>query len=156
MKQIKRISKLYIAVAMLVVLFVLVSEIGWLPTGYIALQTQSSYYVNLIAIVFTFGSVLVSHGLLSMNRVKQQVVQPDEAKGWSAYQHYVQCRVLVQALGMAVNAWLYYATISMDTPMYGLFVTAISFVFCRPSLSEYENMRHPSDEVPPRRDGLSL
>lgn len=156
MNKIKVLSYIYVGGGALAALFALLSECEILPTAYVESQPQTDYIISFVSMLAALGSIFIAHSVMNAKRTKQLIAQGDDSLALMHYCKVARCRLLVQMIGLLVCLVLYYAVLVLTSPMYCLIISVISYLFCKPSLREYESMRRTDEHVTKHRSDITL
>ena len=110
----------YIGIWITTLLYILLSESEYLPTGFIGQDATTLYLLDILAICLTLCGTYTSLRLLSLRAVKEQIRQ--EKTSEKAYLRWNTLRLCIIAVSIWGCAFLYYATLSTNTAQYCLLI----------------------------------
>ena len=128
-KDIKIIRAWWFAIAALSALYLLLSELGFLPTDFAPTDGQTTYTLELLSVVLSVGGIWLALRLLSFSMVKSRI---GECKGLHPRLYWYKLRLVAIGVPMWVVSVIYYSTSATSTPAYCLLIIYIAYIFCYP------------------------
>lgn len=135
---IKKLQGLYLFIWIMTAVLVLLFKQEILPQGIAANNPSIIYASNLAAIIITLAGIYLALKLPSLPIVKSEVQNKDTAKALQAYQKWTLRQLTCIAIPFWGNTLIYYFTHS-ESILYALLITAISSVFCWPSILGFKS-----------------
>lgn len=140
-KKIRIHQSAYIGIWITALLYIFLSESGYLPTGFIGQDATTLYQLDILAVGLALCGTYTALRLLSLRPVKKQVKQENREISGEAYLRWDTLRLCVLAVSIWGCAFLYYATLSTNTAQYCLLICLLASLFCRPSQADFEHQR---------------
>lgn len=135
---IKKLQVLYLFIWIMTAVMVFLFEQEILPQG-IAVNNPSIIYAsNLVAIIITLSGIYLALKLLSLPIAKSEIQNKDTEKALHAYQKWTLRQLACIAIPFWGNTLIYYFTHS-ESILYALLITAISSIFCWPSILGFKS-----------------
>lgn len=131
----------YVALLLLGAVWVGLSESGVVPADYMAYSPKTVYYLDLLSVVGSLGSVYVALRFFAFKRVAHMLVKPAAPDAWRTYRAGCWSRMGLLGLFIAFNVGYYYASSYTTTPGYCLLICLVGWLFCWPSAGEYVRLR---------------
>lgn len=135
------LQTIYSLILLVAVIYAILSEHGIIAMNYWTSSPKMAYYVNMYSICITFCSMFFSLKLFNFKRIRNKM-QLGGGKGIRIYIRWSYGRLIVLALALWSNVFLYYAISGINAPQYCVLIVLISFVFSWPSQSQFESL-HP-------------
>lgn len=134
----------YIGIWITTLLYILLSESEYLPTGFIGQDATTLYLLDILAVCLTLCGTYTTLRLLSLRAVKEQIRQ--EKTSEKAYLRWNTLRLCIIAVSIWGCAFLYYATLSTNTAQYCLLICLLASLFCRPSQTDLDHLLAGSEK----------
>lgn len=127
-----RIARIvYYAVWLLVALGAALSEAEVLPTGYLAVTAEGLYAIQMVCVALLLVVPWLSLKWFHFTFVRKALMANPASRGrWNLY------RILLMGGFLFFNLGMYYALLSTTTPLFGLLIGLMAYVFCMPKRSE--------------------
>lgn len=149
-KKIRIHQSAYIGIWITTLLYILLSESGDLPAGFIGQDATTLYLLDILAVGLALCGTYTALRLLSLRPVKEQIRQENPEASGKAYLRWDTLRLCVLAVSIWGCAFLYYATLSTNTAQYCLLISLLASLFCRPSQADFDHLR----TVPEKKEGV--
>lgn len=120
----------YLSLCLLGFVYAVLCETDLLPTGYLPVTPQTAYALHMLCIVLTLAGTWGALRLFAVKRIKRALGDRP-----ALLLPLNLLRTSIQALVIAVNLLIYYATLS-TTPLYCLLISLVGFIFCWPKDEE--------------------
>lgn len=116
--------------------FAAFAEKGLISVGFLDEKTSLQYVFDLLCVIFCMGGTFVMLRLMAFKRVKSELVE----QGEKAYYKWDFVRLILIAVCVLTEVFVYYATLRSQTAHYALMVSLIASVFCIPTQRELERL----------------
>lgn len=135
---IKKLQVLYLFIWIMTAVIALLFEQEIPPQGIAANSPSIIYASNLAAIIITLAGIYLALKLLSLPIAKSEIQNKDTEKALHAYQKWALWQLACIAIPFWGNTLIYYFTHS-ESILYALLITAISSIFCWPSILGFKS-----------------
>lgn len=107
------------------------SELNYLPCGFIKSTAENEYVLHLLCVTLTMTCTWLALKLFAMKRIRKKIDDNIASLGtWNV------CRTGILAMAIFMNLFAYYGLTSSTTPLFCLLITLAGFVFCWPKTDE--------------------
>lgn len=131
----------YVGALIVMGLWALLSELNLVPTNYLGHHPRLVYYLDLLSVVTSLGGTFVALRFFVFRRVAALLHVDSPVAAWQAYRCCCLARTGVLTLAVWFDVFYYYASDYTTTPGYCLLIGLIGWLFCWPSMEEFERLR---------------